>query len=90
MRKNLQPGPFSSIVRAIYLSIQGRIHSPKDHLGDIVDGGEAFEIFRHMTLDPGQDQPEESGAIFKVGFRFASMSPKMNKLYSLELPNSTQ
>jgi hypothetical protein len=43
-----------------------------------------------MTLDPGQDQPEESGAIFKVGFRFASMSPKMNKLYSLELPNSTQ
>lgn len=83
MRKGLQRGPFSSIVRAIYLLIQRRIHFPKDRLGEIVDEGEEFEIFRHMTLDPGQDQPEKPGAIFKVRFRFASMSPDMNIRTSL-------
>ena len=56
MRKELQYGPFSSIVRAIYLLLQGRIHFPKDRLGETVDEGEEFEIFRHMTLDSGKDQ----------------------------------
>jgi len=81
MSKNVQRGPFSSIVRAIYLLIQGRIHFPKDRLGEIVDEGEGedFEIFRQMTLDPGKDQPDKPGAVFKVRFRFASMSPEMNK-----------
>jgi len=83
MSKNLQRGPFSSIVWAVSLSIQGRIHFPKDRLGEIVDEGEEFEIFRHMTLDPGKDQPEKPGAIFKVRFQFASMSPEMNKRTSL-------
>ena len=83
MSKNLHRGPFSSIVRAIYLLLQGRIHFPKDRLGQIVDEGEGFEIFRHMTLDPDQDQPEKPGAIFKVRFQFASMSPKMNIKTSL-------
>ena len=79
MSKNSQRGPFSSIVWAIYLLIQGRIHFPKDRLGEIVNEGEGFEVFRHITLDPGKDQPEKPGAIFKVRFRFASMSPEMNK-----------
>ena len=83
MRKELQRGPFSSIVRAIYLLLQGRIHFPKDRLGETVDEGEEFEIFRHMTLDPGREQPEKPGAIFKVRFRFATMSPAMNKRTSL-------
>ncbi len=83
MSKNVQRGPFSSIVQAIFLLIQGRIHFPKDRLGDIVDEGEDFEIFRQMTLDPGKDQPEKPGAIFKVRFRFASMSPAMNIRTSL-------
>jgi hypothetical protein len=83
MSKNLQRNPFSSIVRAISLLIQGRIHFPKDRIGETVDEGEEFEIFRQMTLDPGSDQPEKPGAIFKVRFRFASMSPEMNKRTSL-------
>jgi len=58
--------------------MQRRIHFPKDRLGEIVNEGEDFEIFRHMMLDPSQDQPEKPGAIFKVRFRFASMSPEMN------------
>jgi hypothetical protein len=77
MSKNVQRGPFSSIVYAIYFLIQGRIHFPKDRLGETVNEGEDFEIFRHMTLDLGQ--PEKPGAIFKVRFQFASMSPEMNK-----------
>jgi len=83
MSKKLKCGPFSSIVRAIYLLIQGRIHFPKDRFGDIVDEGEDFEIFRHMTLDPGKGQPDQPGAIFKVRFQFASMSPEMNIKTSL-------
>ena len=79
MSKNVQRGPFSSIVYAIYFLIQGRIHFPKDRLGETVNEGEDFEIFRHMTLDLGKDQPEKPGAIFKVRFQFASMSPEMNK-----------
>ena len=83
MRKELHCGPFSSIVHAIYFLLQGRIHLPKDHLGESFDEGEEFKIFRHMTLDPGKDQPDKPGAIFKVRFQFASMSPEMNKRTSL-------
>jgi hypothetical protein len=49
----------------------------------MVDEGEEFEIFRQMTLDPGNGQPGKPGAIFKVRFQFASMSPEMNKRTSL-------
>jgi len=83
MNKKLHRGPFLSIVYAIYFLIQGRIHFPKDRLGETVNEGEDFEIFRHMTLDPGKDQPEKPGAIFKVRFQFASMSPEMNIRTSL-------
>ena len=83
MGKSVQRGPVSSLVRAIYLLMQRRIHFPKDRLGDIIGQGEDFEIFRHMTLDPGKDQPEKPGAIFKVRFQFASMSPEMNIKTSL-------
>jgi hypothetical protein len=83
MSKNLQRGPLSSILRAISLLLQGRIHFPKDYLGEIVADGEEFEVFRQMTLDPGNDQPEKPGAIFKVRFQFASMSPEMNVKTSL-------
>jgi len=83
MNQTIQRSPFSSIIHATYLLLQSRIHFPKDRLGEIVDDGEEFEIFRQMTLDPDQNQPEKPGAIFKVRFRFASMSPEMNKRTSL-------
>ena len=83
MSKKLQRDPFSSLVRAINLLLQGRIHFPKERLGEIVDEGEEFEIFRQITLNPGYDQPEKPGAIFKVRFQFASMSPEMNIKTSL-------
>ena len=83
MGKTVQRGPFASIVRAIYLLMQGRIHFPKNRLGETIDEGEEFEVFRYMTLDPGQDQSEKPGAVFKVRFRFASMSPEMNIKTSL-------
>jgi hypothetical protein len=83
MGKTAQRGPVSSLVRAIYLLLQGRIHFPKEHLGEIVSEGEDFEIFRQMTLDPSNDQPEKPSAIFKVRFQFASMSPEMNIKTSL-------
>lgn len=83
MGKIVQRGPVSSLVRAINLLMQRRIHFPKDCLGEIVGEGEGFEIFRHMTLDPSKDQPEKPGVIFKVHFQFASMSPEINIRTSL-------
>jgi hypothetical protein len=73
MSKNLQRDPFSSIVWAIYLLLQRRIHFPKGRLGEIVGEGEDFEIFRHMTLDPGKDQPEKPER-YEFGTRFWTSS----------------
>jgi len=83
MSKNLQRGPFSSTTRAMYLLMQRRIHFPKDRIGEIVDGGEDFEIFRHMTLDPSKDQPgkreygwhKTSWRLFLYGFRNVGLTP---------------
>jgi hypothetical protein len=64
-----QRDPFASIVRAIYLLLtQGRIHFPKNHLGEIVDEGEEFEIFRQMTLDPGIRSTGKAGRYLQSPF----------------------
>ncbi len=83
MKNNLQRGPFASIICAIYFMLQRRIHFLNEHLGEMVDGGEEFVIFRHMILDPDKGQPEKPGAIFRVRFKFSGMSPRMNMKASL-------
>ena len=53
MNKNLQRGPFSSLVHAINLLLQGRIHFPKERLGETVNEGEEFAILLPNTALDG-------------------------------------
>ena len=71
------------MVRASGLWLSGRIHFPKNRLGEIVHEDENFKIFRQMVLDPARDQPKSPGAIFKVCFHFAKFSADTNRILSL-------
>lgn len=71
------------LARASGLLLSGRVHFPKNRLGEIVHEDEEFKIFRQVVLDPTGDQPESPGAIFKVCFHFARFSANTNKTLSL-------
>ena len=71
------------LARATGLLLFGRVHFPKNRLGEIVHEDEEFKIFRQVNLDPTDDQPESPGAIFKVCFHFARFSADTNRVLSL-------
>jgi hypothetical protein len=71
------------LARASALSFSGRIHFPKNRIGEIVQEEEKFRIFRQVVVDPGNDQPESPEAIFKVCFLFARFSGNTNRTLSL-------
>jgi len=71
------------LVRASSLLLSGRIHFPKNRLGESIQDEEEFKIFRRVILDPTSDQYERPGAIFKVCFHFARFSVNTNKILSL-------
>jgi len=67
------------LVRAARLRLSGRVHFPRDRVGDVVRRpGEDYEIFRKMTVD-GDGPP---GAAFEVGFRFARFPDRVNRWLS--------
>ena len=68
--------------RATGLLLTGRIHFPKDRLGEIIHEEEKFKIFRQIVVDPAGDQPESPRAIFKVCFHFARFSVNTNRTLS--------
>ena len=65
MAKSCQVPPVL-LARASGLLLSGRIHFPKNRIGEIVQEEEEFRIFRQVVVDPGSDQPESPEAIFKV------------------------
>ena len=77
--------PFLSFLRTLSYVLRGRLHFPKDRVGEVVtmEDGQEFVIFRQAIVDPSQNQPEEPGATLRVRFHVARMSPKQNKLFSL-------
>ena len=82
MAKILQLLPFL-LARSAGLWLLGRVHFPRNRIGEVVREQEDFVIFRQVVVDPAGDQPERPGAIFKVRFHFARFSAKMNKILSL-------
>lgn len=76
--------PIILIFRAIKLRLKGRVRLLND-LENIrfEDRGEQFTAFRKMIVIPTSNQPEKSGAIFQVRFRFKNLSEKANRLLSL-------
>lgn len=73
------------MARATGLRLQGRVHSPKDRVGEVVSvpGEEDFVIFRQVFLDPVGDVTPEPGANFKVCFQFKRFSARANRILSL-------
>ncbi len=72
--------PPALLARATRNRLGGRIHFPKDRIGEVVNGPrDEFVIFRTMVLDPNEGQPARPGAEFSVSFRFAKLSDRMNK-----------
>lgn len=70
--------------RAAGYRLQGRVHFPKDAVGDLVRGpDEDFVVFRKMVLDPPDDRSHEIGADFTVKFHFAHLSAAANRRLSL-------
>ena len=77
--------PFLSLLKTLSYALRGRLHFPRKRVGDVitVEDKQDFVIFRQVIVDPGQGQPEEPGAIFRVRFHVTHMSARQNKLFSL-------
>ena len=77
--------PFLAFLRTHWYPLSGRLHFPRDRIGETLtmENGQEFTIFRQVIVDPGKGQPEEPGAVFRVRFRVANMSPEQNKRFSL-------
>lgn len=76
--------PPALLARATGYRLRGRIHFPKDRIGDLFHGkDEDFVAFRRMVLDPTDAQPGQPGAEFIVRFHFARFSAGANKRLSL-------
>ena len=76
--------PPGLLARSTRYRLGGRVHFPKDSIGDIRPGGdEEYVVFREMVLDPTGTQPEKPGATSSVRFRFALFSVRANKRLSL-------
>jgi hypothetical protein len=71
------------LARALGLTLAGRVHYPKNRLGESIHEDDDFKIFRQVIVDPAGDQPESPRAIFKVCFHFARFSANTNKILSL-------
>ena len=82
MKKYSQIPPIL-ISRSISYWLQGRVHFPKDQLGAVLVEQEQFAVFRKMILRPSGSEQASPGAIFKVYFRFARFSKKINRILSL-------
>jgi hypothetical protein len=80
---NLYQIPPFLLIRASGLLLNGRIHFPKNKLGECVHEDEEFTIFRQVIVDPAGNQPDSPGAIFKVCFHFARYSANTNRMLSL-------
>lgn len=75
--------PFILIARALKLWLSGRVQFEKGLDGEQIEvAGEIFEPFRKVVVKPRPAQPQRSGAIFCVRFRFKSFSSAANRRLS--------
>jgi hypothetical protein len=76
--------PPALLARATKYRWNGRVHFPKDSIGEVVhEPDDDFVIFRRMVLDPADGQPEKPGAVFSIRFRFARFSDRINQRLSV-------
>ena len=79
----LQGFPPALFARAVLLRLRGRVHFPRDRIGEIVAGDvEDYRVFRQMVVDSAAEQAVPPGAVFDVRFRFRRFSPATNRWLS--------
>ena len=60
--------------------LRGRVHFPQDAIRDVQAGmAEELVVFRKEVLDPTEAQPEGSGGVFTVRFRFPKLSTEASR-----------
>lgn len=75
--------PPAMLLASLRLRLQGRVHFPRDRVGDTVEGGtENYRVFRVMVVDPPTDRATAPQATLEVGFRFKRFSPAVNRWLS--------
>jgi hypothetical protein len=84
IHNNIIHNPFICFLFAIGNVLRGRIHFSKEYRGKTLrmDDGQAFTIFRHVSLDEGTSN-SAALAVFIVRFKFAKLSQKANRITSL-------
>lgn len=75
---------FHSLVTIIDDLLRGRIHFPKKYVGRVLtmEDGRKYTVFRHLMVDP-MKETQTKMAVFKVRFKFANLSPGINKYLSM-------
>ena len=82
MKKHTQFPPIL-VAKAIYLSLKGNVHFPKDQNGSTINEEEEFLIFRKVVVSHRGKSPVNPYVILKVFFRFKRFSFKINRILSL-------
>lgn len=76
--------PLYSFWKAVGYMIRGRLHFPRQHVGEETWlDGEKWIIFRQALVDPLPGQPHKPGAVFRPRFHVKGMSLRQNILFSL-------
>jgi hypothetical protein len=77
--------PFRAFLKTHCYLLTGRLHFPKERVGETFTLGDdqEFMIFRQVIVDPPQGQRAKPGALFRVRFRVANMTPEQNKHFSI-------
>ncbi len=77
--------PLASFVKANLYLLDGHLRFPRNRVGQTLtmEDGCKFVIFRQAILSPRGIQLQKPGAVFRVRFHVANMSPQQNVLFSL-------
>ncbi len=77
--------PLWSIVKTIGFIFSGRLHFPKDRVGNILtdDQGATFTVFRQVVVSPPAGKHVPPGARLTLHFKVKNMSPAVNRIYSI-------
>jgi len=77
--------PIMSFLRTHWYLFTGRLRFPRERIGEKFTLGDAqvFAIFRQVIVDPPKGQSATPGALFRVRFRVANMTPEQNQRFSI-------
>ena len=83
MAKKFRKSPPVCLGISLVRLLLGKMRYSKQYLGYSVkrEGGKEFKIFRHITVNPLNEN--ETAIIFIVSFKFARLSHKANKIASI-------